>query len=238
MSIRYYYQENQGIHVAYNFAVAHCDSFAISSIDSDDALLPTALKVLYEEWQKIPDKENFKGIVGRCIDPETGKIIGSQLPYSPFDVHAMDMRYKYKIQGEMWGFNRTAVMRQYPFPTPDPRMRYCTEALVWFEMGKKYKERIVSVPMRLYYRDAANAITARSYNRSTANYFLWVYGVNNMLPYLFYSPKEVIRQYVGISMDGFRTSRSVGTILRDAKNLKRKLLVLLMMPIGWTLSKL
>ena len=39
-------------------------------------------------------------------------------------------------------------------------------------------------------------------------------------------------------MDGFRTSRSVGTILRDAKNLKRKLLVLLMMPIGWTLSKL
>lgn len=238
LSIRYYYQENQGIHVAYNFAVAHCDSFAISSIDSDDALLPTALKVLYEEWQKIPDKENFKGIVGRCIDPETGKIIGSQLPYSPFDVHAMDMRYKYKIQGEMWGFNRTAVMRQYPFPTPDPRMRYCPEALVWFEMGKKYKERIVSVPMRLYYRDAANAITARSYNRSTANYFLWVYGVNNMLPYLFYSPKEVIRQYVGISMDGFRTSRSVGTILRDAKNLKRKLLVLLMMPIGWTLSKL
>ena len=133
----------------------------------------------------------------------------------------MDMRYKYKIQGEMWGFNRTAVMLQYPFPTPDPRMRYCPEALVWFEMGKKYKERIVSVPMRLYYRDAANAITARSYNRSTANYFLWVYGVNNMLPYLFYSPKEVIRQYVGISMDGFRTSRSVGTILRDAKNLKR-----------------
>ena len=30
LSIRYYYQENQGIHVAYNFAVAHCDSFAIS----------------------------------------------------------------------------------------------------------------------------------------------------------------------------------------------------------------
>ena len=45
--------------MAYNFAVAHCDSFAISSIDSDDALLPTALKVLYEGVAKDSRQRKF-----------------------------------------------------------------------------------------------------------------------------------------------------------------------------------
>lgn len=135
----------------------------------------------------------------------------------------------------MCGFNRTEVLRQYPFPTPDARMRFCPEAIVWYEMGKKYKEWIVEIPVKAVYHDTTNAITGRSHNRSIANYYLWQYEINNVLPYLFYNPKEVIKAFVGITMDGLNTGRSLSTILGEAKSFRSKLMVALCMPVGWLL---
>jgi len=237
LPIRYYYQENQGKHVATNFAVSHCDSEVFLSADSDDTLLPDALVIFYDEWQKIPNKDEYKGINGRTVDPTTGKVNGGKLPKSPFDTNSIDLRLKHHIKGEMCGFNRTDLMKQYPFPTPDPRMRFCPENIVWFEMSKKYKERLVDKPVRVYYHDTANAITGKSNSRSIANYYLWQYMVNNTLKYLIYSPKDVLKPCVGISMDGFKTGRSISTILNDVKPLFGKMLVLVFMPLGYVLSK-
>lgn len=146
LPIKYYYQSNQGKHVAVNYAVSHCDSEMFFTIDSDDTLLPNAFKVFYEEWQKIPNKEKFKGVTGRCIDPGTKQVLGGPLPSNPFDVNTIDMRLKYHVKGEMCGFNRTDLMKSHPFPTPDSRMRFCPEGIVWFEIAREgYKERIVDV---------------------------------------------------------------------------------------------
>ena len=237
LPIRYYYQENQGKHVATNFIVAHCDSEMYMGLDSDDALLPNALETFYEEWESIPDKENYKGVSGRCVDPETGKVIGPALPKKRLDTTPQDLRLKYRHKGEMGGFNRTAVMREFPFVLPDKKARFCPENIVWYEMGKKYKERDVDIPVRLYYHDTTNAITHKSSNRSYANYYLWKYGVNNLLGYIWYSPVEVMKNVVGMSMDGFKTGRSLGDIIKDADSLIGKTLVLLLMPAGWILSK-
>ena len=235
--IRYFWQENQGKHVATNFAVQHSNSFAFGFIDSDDTLLPTALTIIYQEWSKIENKEAFKGVNGRCIDPKTKKILGSPLPSSPFDVNEIDLRYKYNIKGEMWGFIRLDIMKQYPFPTPDPRMRYCPEGIVWYEIAKKYKARVLDNPVREYFTDTANAITGKNHNRSIANYYGWRYGVNNFLPYIFFSPKKVIKNFVGLSMDGIRTGRSFGTIIGDAHSMIAKAITVVFFPVGWLLTK-
>lgn len=237
LPIKYFYQKNQGKHVAENFAISHCQSKMILTLDSDDVLLPNALEIFYSEWQKIEDKENFKGVTGRSIDPESGKKNGSDLPRSPFDVNTMDMRLKYHIKGEMCGFNRVDIMRTHPFPTPDPRMRFCPENIVYYEIAKRYKERLVDIPVREYYKDTENAITGKNTNRAISNYYGWKYGVNNLLRYIFYSPKEVLKQFVGISKDGFRIGRSVMEILKDVNTFMGKILVLALIPIGFLLSK-
>lgn len=236
--IRYYYQENQGKHVAVNFAVQHSNSEVFLTLDSDDTLLENALLVFYEEWGKIENKQNYKGLTCRCIDPETKKILGDPLPRNPFDVSTLDLRYKYKIKGEMCGFNRTDLMKLYPFPTPDPRMRFCPESIVWFEMAKKYKERLVDIPVREYYRDTNNAITGHSFNRSISNYYGWIYCVNNVLSYLPIAPKDVIKPCIGASMDGLKIGKGVAGILKDIKSIWGRLLVLTFMPIGYFLSKI
>lgn len=101
-------------------------------------------------------------------------------------------------------------------------------------------ESIIDKPVRRYFRDASNSITtARSVNRSAANYYLWKYEVNNIVgKYLFSSPKDMAKALVGISMDGFLTSRSVRNILGDVDKLSMKLLVTALMPFGFILSLL
>lgn len=154
------------------------------------------------------------------------------------DVNTIDMRLKYHVKGEMCGFNRTDLMKSHPFPTPDSRMRFCPKGIVWFEIAREgYKERIVDVPVHEYYRDATNAITGPNFNRAISNYYGWQYGVNHLLGYLIYSPKEILKNVVGMSRDGFVTKRSVNTIVRDAHSFLGKCLVLMFMPIGYLLSK-
>lgn len=239
LPIRYYYQKNQGKHVAENFATLHSRSEMILTMDSDDTLLPNALEVFYSEWQKIDNKQEYKGITCRSIDPETGEIMGSKLPSNTyyFDANTRDMRLKYHIKGEMCGFNRLDLKKAYPFPTPDDRMRFCPEDIVWYEMAKKYKERIVDIPVRKYYKDTSNSITGKNKNRSISNYYFWQYMVNNLLSYMIYSPITILKSIVGMSMDGFNTDRSVKQILNDIKPLLGKILVTIFIPAGFILSK-
>lgn len=239
--IRYVYQENRGKHVACNVGARLAKGEMMAHLDSDDALLDNALEVLYNGWMEIPagHRSGFKGVTARCIDPETGKIIGTPLPRRPYYASTQDMRYRDRVEGEMFGFNRVDVLLEYPFPESHERMSFYPESVVWCEMGKKYMEYVVDVPVRKYYRDAANAITRKNTSRCRANYYLWRYMVNNLVgKYIVYSPKEMVKAVVGMSMDGFSSGRRLKTILGDVDRFAEKLGVLLLMPAGYILSKL
>lgn len=236
LPIRYFYQENRGKHIATNFAVSVSESEVFLTMDSDDVMLPDAVVSFYQEWQTIPDKENYKGVVLRCIDDLTGEITGRPLPVSPLDVYTPDLRFKYHISGENFGFTRTDLMRAFPFPELTSDTRFCPENIVWFEIGKKYLERVVDRPGRIYFHDTDNALTAKSHNRASANYYWWLYGVNNLLKYFIYDPKQIMAFLVGISRDGLIIGKKPHQILNDVRGWYRKCLVLLLMPAGWILS--
>lgn len=238
LAIKYYKQENQGKHVAMNFAekVARGDFWL--TIDSDDTILPDALEKYIRVWQSIPmEKRNeFCGVSARCVDSH-GKIVGDRLPFTPMDVTFTELRMKYRIEGEMLEMFRTDILRKYPFPTYDARMRFCPEAIAWFEMAKKYKLRVVDEAVRTYYYDASVSIMReRSERRSAANYYLWLYYVNNLSKYVLTYPMKIIKAYVGVSMDGFVAGKSIRNIIRDIKGL-RKIPVIFFMGCGWILSK-
>lgn len=238
IALRYYYQHNQGKHVAMNFAAQQARGKFWLTIDSDDTILPDALLKYYKAWNSIPENERneYCGVSARCIDSE-GNIVGDKLPYQPMDVSFTELRMKYRIEGEMLEMFRVDVLRQYPFPEYDSRMRYCPEAIAWFEMAKKYKLRVINEAVRTYYYDASVSIMReRSVKRSAANYFLWLYLVNNLTQYFFSYPIKIVKAYVGVSMDGFVSGRSINGILKDIHGWK-KIPALMLMGCGWLLAK-
>lgn len=238
--VRYHYQPNQGKHVASNVGAMMARGEMIMNMDSDDTYFPESVEVFYKSWMDIPQeiRHGFRGVTARCVDPDTGETVGTPLPEHPYYVSTADMRLRDKVKGEMCGFNRTQIMRENPFPTFAEHTSYCPESILWLELSKRYKESVIDVPLREYYHDTNNAITGRSTNRSRANYHLWKYELNNVvLRYLRYSPKEMMKAVVGLSMDGFRTGRSVKTMLADVKPLAAKALVMAFIPVGWILSR-
>lgn len=82
LSIRYFKQENQGKHVAMNFATQQARGKFWLTIDSDDTILPDALLKYSEAWNSIPEKKRneYCGVSARCVDSE-GNIVGDRLPY-------------------------------------------------------------------------------------------------------------------------------------------------------------
>jgi glycosyltransferase involved in cell wall biosynthesis len=238
--IRYYYQENRGAHVATNFAVTVAKGEHFVIFDSDDRFTSNALDVLQREWVSIPaeKRSEYKGITCRCIDPVTEKMVGSPLPYSPFDTNSIELRFRHRIKGEMVGSTLTEIMRRHPFPVFDEQARFCPESIVWFDIAREYKERIVDVGIRYYYRDRANALTGMNVNRAGANYHLWKYYLNDCSDYARYSPDMFAKALVGMSRDGFTVSKRLPEMLNDLDSVVMRALFVALWPAGYVLSRM
>lgn len=236
--IFYYWQENQGKHVAMNFATSIAKGEFFLTLDSDDSLLPNALEVFFKAWESIKDIDNYCCVSARCID-ENHHIVGDRLPLSPMDVSFTKLRMVYRNDGELLDMYRTSVLCKYHFPQYDSRMRFCPESIVWHEMAKKYLMRVLDVPVRIYYYDAdTSLIKSHNISRSVSTYYLWLYMINNLSQYIFSNPKEILKAYVGISMDGYRVGYSFMKMWNDIHSLPQKISFLMLLPLGLILSKI
>ena len=236
--ISYYYQENSGKHIALNLAVrnARGDLFVIA--DSDDSFKPESLEVLLDFWKDIPveKRPEFRGVTCRCFDPVTNEAIGMEFPNGIHDLLGIEASFKYHYNFEMWGFNRTEVMKEFPFPdTKGQGLAYYPEAVIWNQMGMKYKVRFVNAPLRGFYRDQDNATTVRKRNRAKENIHLWAHYINELLPYFRHNPIRFIKAFVGLSMDGLRLSMTPRDILKIPKSRIGKIMVTLFFPVGYVL---
>lgn len=238
--IRYYYQPNQGKHMADNMGVKLARTTMLAHLDSDDAYLPETMQVFWDEWHAIPAdrRHEFRGVTVRCLDPDTGRLEGTRCPRQPYYVRTQDLRLRDRVKGEMRGFNRVEVLREYPYPVLEVKTSFYPESVLWYTIGEKYLESVVDVPVYKYFHDTSNAITGKNVRRSAANYHLWKYEVNRLfLKYVRHSPKEMFKAIVGMSMDGFVTNRSMSTVLGDVEPVLCKVLVAVFMPVGWLLSR-
>lgn len=239
--ILYLKQPNQGKYVAFTTGINASRGYAVLSYDSDDILLPKALTILYNAWYSMSPEQRLtcKGVTGRTIDSVTGQMVGKPFPRQPFIMSAQDMRFKYRIKGEMIGFTLRSVYEEFPYPVGQGLGKSFPDSVVIFEIGKKYTEMFLNDMIRIYVTDGESSISkGSSRNRATQNYYLWQYEVNNLVSkYWFYSPKDMLKAVVGLTMDGFRTKRKYGEILRGVKSIGMKALVVLFTPCGYILSK-
>lgn len=142
--IRYLYQPNSGKHIAINFGLREALGELFLTLDSDDKCIPTALACLEGYWQAIPpiQREGFSAVTALCVD-ERGHIIGDRFPQDILDSHPLELQYLYKVRGDKWGFQRTDVFRQFPFPS-DSGSGFMPEGIVWNAIGRRYKTRYIN----------------------------------------------------------------------------------------------
>ena len=148
--IRYIYQENGGKHRAFNRGVKEAQGEFFLTADSDDWFLDDALEKLKKYWDLIPkeEKEHFSAVTGLCQDQD-GNIIGDKYPKDIFDSNSFETTFIYKIKGEKWGFQRTEVLKKFPFQEFEGE-KFIAESSVWFKLSKQYKTRYINEPLRIY----------------------------------------------------------------------------------------
>ncbi len=109
--------------------------------DSDDVLLPDTLESICNAWNEISPAERkaYCGITALC--EENGRIIESPLPFAtPFDTTWIDLKYKYKVTGDLFYTCRIDVLRSYLPPEVD---FYMAESAYRIPIASKYKTRII-----------------------------------------------------------------------------------------------
>lgn len=150
--IRYVQQTRSGKHVASNRAVLEARGELFVVLDSDDECVPEALERFAYHWSSIPDDERpgFCGVTALCVD-ENGKLVGSRFPADPTDSDALELTYRHRVVGEKWGFNRTDILLEHPFPELDGEP-YVTESVVWNRIAASYRTRFVNEILRIYHR--------------------------------------------------------------------------------------
>ena len=236
--IRYYYQENQGKHMATNFAVSQCDAELFVIADSDDAFVPEALEKLVSAWDSIPEaeKHQYKGVICRCFDSASGEPIGT-FPERTFDSNDIDAFFKLKLRFEKWMLFRTDVLREFPFPGEGMGLKFFPETVIWQQMGRKYKTRYIDDPLREYFRDQENALTHAKTPRFRENTFLWTHFVNNAMDYFWYNPMLFLKAFVGLCRDNIIIGKSFAQIMRIPNKGWKKIICFAVYPSGWILSR-
>lgn len=232
--IRYRFQEWSGKHVACNCAVRIARGRFFLTFDADDACVPHALERFMHYWNMIPDgeKSEFSAVTASCMD-EDGRMVGDRFPQDVTDSNLLDIRFRLKVRGEKWGFQRTDVMRKFPFPVPEHKMSHVSEDIVWNRIARRYRTRYVNDLLRIYFRTELDSITTVDVARHAHGYMLGKLAVlNEHIEYLRYSPVDFLKtatQYVRFSMHLGRTLSDIASAL---ENRRSRLLCLAAFPLG------
>ena len=232
--IRYLYQPNQGKHVAYNHAVPKARGALFLTLDSDDGCVPHALETLMYYWEGIPSERRprFSAITVLCVD-QHGRIIGDSFPTHTFDSDFLDVEYRWKLRGEKWGFQRTDVMQQYPFPVPTVRLSHVPEGIVWSRIARKYKTRYVNEPLRLYYDTEASV--SRNGDSGQNAYRRMLYGrviLNEHLDYFPLAPLKFCRSAANFVRGILQLHEPVLREINRLRSIGARIMCILLLPIA------
>lgn len=136
IDIKYYWQENQGMHGAHNTAYKIIETELNVCIDSDDYMADGAVESILSFWRKHGN-ENVSGIAAldATIDHQ---IIGSRLPEKLKSSTLFDLYNKYGATGDKKLVYRTELTKQYPYPV-FKNEKYVGLAYKYYMLDKQYE---------------------------------------------------------------------------------------------------
>ena len=149
-SIRYIYQENKGKLIASNLGVREAKGELFLFFDSDDACVPEALERFAFHWNSMSEEEKsrFSTISGLC-ETSSGRLIGKPFHADVVDGKTAWRQVMLRSAGELWGVNRTDILRRFPFPEMAGE-KFIPEGIVWNRIAQEYHGRFISERLRVY----------------------------------------------------------------------------------------
>jgi glycosyltransferase involved in cell wall biosynthesis len=237
--VRYFYQNNRGKHIAFNYGVSEARGELFLSLDSDDSCLPTALEKLYGHWVKIPanQRANFSSVTGLCVN-QAGKLVGNKFPKDVTDSDELEIRYKYRVTGEKWGFHRTDVLRRFPYPDLEGE-KFVPEGVVWNLIAKHFRTRYINEVLRVYWCGSEDQLThGGNPSRFSKGLKYWhMCTLNNDIHLFRYSPWSFYKSAVHFSRFSFHCGEKTTAQFRNIRASSIALWILAL-PVGfWAYKK-
>lgn len=237
--INYIWQENQGKHIAFNRGVQEACGDLLLPLDSDDSCVSTALERFKYHWDSIPEnnRPKFSAVSVLCID-QYGNLIGDKFPGDTFDSDSLEMKYKYKIRGEKWGFHRTEILKNFPFPEIKGQ-KFIPEGIVWSAIAAKYRTRFVNEPLRIYWTDESGQSdqltkSAAAAKKHAAGHALWHQSIlNNEIGWFLYAPGQFLRSAVHYARFSFHSKTGALIQLKKLNNSFAKALWVIALVVGY-----
>lgn len=133
--IIYLRKENGGKHTALNYGISRIETKLTIIVDSDDTLLPEAIKEIDIYYRKYGIKKKIATWSFLKCYSDGRPIV--ELEKKEFVANYIKYRIKGNRPGDMAEVFRTKVLKTYPFPEY-PGEKFLSEDVVWIEIGKKY----------------------------------------------------------------------------------------------------
>jgi glycosyltransferase involved in cell wall biosynthesis len=231
--IHYVFQENQGKPAAFNRGVQEAQGELFLSLDSDDACVPNALERFKFLWDGIPEskKDEFSAITVLTQD-QNGNLVGDKFPRDVLDSDSIELSFKYAVRGDKWGFQRTEVLRQFPFPN----LRFVPEDVVWFALSRRFKTRFVNEILEIIDNRGLDRLSVKGMQyRYAGDALYYRYVLDELMGWLLRSPRNLLLSSVGFSRCSFGLGKGPTSQIRELHSLGVRLLVAISLPVGFVL---
>ncbi len=234
--IRYLRQENRGLQVSWNRAPREAQGRFMVTLASDDACNPDALERLAALWEGIPEdqRDRFSAVTGLCVD-EQGRLIGDRFPSDILDSDPIELRFRYKVHGEKWGFQRVDVMRQFELPIIEGYSGYIPETLLWDAIGRRYRTRYVNEVLRTFTLEEAVGTLSRPRNpadNAPGGYLEARTVLDNDMRWFPVAPIQLFGRAAKVARSGFHSGHGLRDQWRDLHDRRGKVLWLVAWPAG------
>lgn len=165
VTIRYVYQENQGMHGAHNTAYDNIDTYLNTCIDSDDYMPDDAVDYIIKFWEKY-GSDKYAGFVG-LDQTESGEILGTKFSEEAKEITMTDY-YDHGGQGDKKLVYRTDIIRQYPKYPLFKGEKYVSLATKYFMIDQDYKLLTCNKPLVVveYQTDGSSLNMYKQYVRN------------------------------------------------------------------------
>lgn len=177
-TIRYIYQDNQGMHGAHNTAYKNIETELNTCIDSDDYMPLDAVENIITFWKENRNSK-YAGFIG-LDQREDGTIIGSSFPAEMKETTLMDF-YAKGGTGDKKLVYRTDVIKLYPEYPIFEGERYVGLAYKYMLIDKDYKLLTLNKPLVIV-----------DYQEDGSSNMMWKQYWNNPKGFAFFRKTEMI----------------------------------------------
>ncbi len=115
IKIKYAYQDNHGRFYAFNHAKRYITGELLLFLDSDNVLLPGAIKRISSIWRRLGEKtKNISGMIAYM--EADGEIVGNKFPDHVKIARIYTLYDKYKLFGDKALVFRNDILQKYEYP--------------------------------------------------------------------------------------------------------------------------